>query len=259
MFYACCAAVGNIPDVAGAGYDGIELSGRLVAQMPEAEVSEIARIIAQKGLSCRGFNDYSGAGFSIVGPGFSADASREYAKKVFSRAAVLGVRTVGIGAPMGRRLPEGYEKSRADGEAAEFLRITADIARPYGITVLWEALNDKICNYGFDHYEAARFVRTLNTDNVAMVMDIFHMYVMGVPASYLDEQKALMRHVHISRLADLHRGFLTDGEIPKYKQYLDVLVGTGYDEALSIEPVEGSVAESGARSLEIMKELTARG
>ena len=117
MRFVCCAKTSEIGLVKAAGYDLIEFSARLLSPISEAEAKEARRQLDDIGLACQNLNDYCGGTPAIVGPDYDGDAAVEYAKVVCERAAILGVQTIGIGAPMGRKLPAGYDPARADDQA----------------------------------------------------------------------------------------------------------------------------------------------
>ena len=61
----------------------------------------------------------------IVGEGFDAEAARLYAEGLCTRAAALGVRMIGVGAPDARRLSPGCDDRPADAQCRTFLKVTA--------------------------------------------------------------------------------------------------------------------------------------
>lgn len=58
----------------------------------------------------------------IVGEGFDAEATRLYAEGLCTRAAALGVRMIGVGAPDARRLSPGFDDRPADAQCRTFLK-----------------------------------------------------------------------------------------------------------------------------------------
>lgn len=255
MLFVCCATLDEIEQVQSIGYDRIEFSARLLAERPEADIREARRRMDAVGLGCLNLNDYCGGVPAIVGPRYDRAAAVEYAKAVCERAAILGARTVGIGAPMGRQLPDGYDLARADEEARDFLAHTAEVARPYGLQILWESLNDRICNYGVHLEEAVTLVDSLALDNVGLVIDQHHMAMMAEPVSLLADAKPYIWHTHLSRLADTQRGYLVSDERPAYLEFLRMLHALGYDRTASVEAVNGALSEGGAPSLALLREL----
>ena len=60
-----------------------------------------------------------------MGEGFDAEAARLYAEGLCTRAAALGVRMIGVGAPDARRMSPGFDYRQADAQCRTFLKVTA--------------------------------------------------------------------------------------------------------------------------------------
>lgn len=258
MKFGCCIQkTGDVPQVKKAGYDFYEYAGKAVAAMTEAEFEELLRVTEQAGIPCIGFNSYCGGRPAIVGNAFSPEETAAYARLVCGRGRRLGVRSVGIGAPAARRLPAGYPAELADQQCGEFLRITAEIAAEAGLTVLFEAVHDQMCDYATRTAEAAAMVERLDIPNVQMVLDFYHMQVMGETLEDGAAALPYLRHAHISTGGpDLWRGYPQEGDRAEYREIFRWLKAHGYDEGVSIEGSEFRMEEA-ASSLRLLRELDA--
>ncbi len=232
----CCALTSQYDLVKRMGYDYIELSGTQLMSLSDDEFAEFSRAYDPEVLPCRGFNAYCSGEYPIVGPGSGTEAVRRYAEKICARGAVLGIKSIGIGAPLARRLPEGYPKEKADEEMESFLRMICEIARPYGITILLEAVHRYMCDYLLYTSEAVEMVRKLDIPNLKMVLDYYHAMVMGEDLHNFGYAFPYVRHLHISTDLENHsRGYIMDADVPMLQALLKEAGAAGYEGGISIE------------------------
>lgn len=240
MRFGCCIRrIDDIPPAKKAGCEYFEFSGAVLADMSDGDFERLLTAARENGLPCCGFNSYCSGSPAIVGDAYSPDAAEEYALRICERGMRLGIRSIGIGAPKARRLPRDYSPERADGQCADFLRTTARIAARYGQLVLFEAVNDKLCDYAVHTSDAVRMVRSLNTANIAIVLDFYHMSMMGESAADAADAVPYLRHVHFSTAgAGLRRGFPQEEDAGEYREIIAWLKAGGYNGTVSIEPTE---------------------
>ena len=111
-----CAAVKEI------GYNYVELPGKVIAAMSDKEFSAFADKLP---LPALGMNAFCPPTVVIAGPGYDIQFARQYVSGLAQRAATLGVKMVGIGSPMSRILPDGFDTALAHTQIKEFLLETA--------------------------------------------------------------------------------------------------------------------------------------
>ncbi|MBP1577389.1 MAG: sugar phosphate isomerase/epimerase [Oscillospiraceae bacterium] len=250
----CCGTTNTYLAIRDMGYDYIELSGRQIMSLSDEEFSDFLQLYKDTGFPCRGFNDYCGAQTPIVGEGSGSDAVRAYAEKICRRGAALGIKTIGIGAPSARTLPEGYPMEQADKEMADFLKMICPIAAEYGITILLEAVHAYMCNYLTLTPETAKMVQKLALPNLAMVLDYYHAMVMGEDLHGLSQFIPLVRHLHFSTDLENHaRGYLRDEDIPLLSQLLSEAAAAGYAGGISIEAAADKLEADGEACCRRMK------
>lgn len=251
----CCGTTHTYLAIKNMGYDYIELSGRQIMSLSDAEFEDFLQLYKKIGFPCRGFNDYCGAQTPIVGEGSGSQAVLEYAEKICRRGGALGIKTIGIGAPSARTLPEGYLMEQADKEMAAFLKMICPIAAEYGITILLEAVHAHMCNYLTLTPQAAKMVQNLAIPNLAMVLDYYHAMVMGEDLHSLTEFIPLVRHLHFSTDLENHaRGYVRDEDIPLLRQLLSEAANAGYTGGISIEAAADKLASDGMACCRRMRE-----
>lgn len=236
-FGHCIKTVSDIEAVKAAGYDFFEFAAFAVASMTDAEFDRLCAQVRESGLPCLSFNSFSSGTPRIVGPGFSAAAVEEYAELLCRRGASLGIRSIGIGSPKARNLPEGFPVQEADAQLSTFLRIVTDCAAQYGISILLEPLQNQMCNYINTTTQALEIVRRAGIGNLGLVLDFYHAFCMGEDLSVIPLAAPLIRHTHISTRGEgLSRGVPQMDELARYRDILRALKAAGYDAAMSVEP-----------------------
>ena len=235
--FGCCCKAEHIPQLARAGYDYAELSAAQIAAMPQAQFEAVVAALEAAGLPCLALNDYCEGEPAIVGDGFCEADVFAYAKRVCARAARLGARVIGVGAPMARKLPAAYDPALAVSQAVRFLQLTADAAAQYpGLSILMEALNHTACDFCNTQAASLSLVRQATRDSVFMEVDFFHMACMQEPFESFSTYAPYTKHVHISgKTAQNARRYFTEADEPLCDAALRALRQAGYAGAVSVE------------------------
>jgi sugar phosphate isomerase/epimerase len=256
MKFGCVTTIADYPLMQKAGFDYVELSGRNVCAMNQAAFYELQRMIQTEGLPCLGFNAYCPPDVRIAGPGFSQKAAREYAKRCLSRAVELNIHVVGVGSPMSRNLPEGYDRNLAMHQAEEFFAVTAEVFAAQNIYVCVEALGPCYCNFINSLAEAQGIVRAVNRKNLKLVLDFYNMEHSGEAELPLFPFINDIVHAHISDDAGSpqKRWFLRPEKRDLHTARLKRLRDAGYLGAVTLEidlPVD---LDQARQSLKILKD-----
>ena len=256
MKFGCCIQrKEDIGTVSRLGYDFYEFSGSVLAGMEETEFEQMLELSRAAGISCLGLNCYCAGRPAIVGDDFSREQTARYAALLCGRGKRLGIRNIGIGAPGARRLPGGYPGERADAQCLEFLHITAGEAEKYGQTLLFEAVHRGMCDYAVYTRDAVKIVEKAGIANLGIVLDFYHMSMMGETYEAAAGALPYMKHVHISSRGEgLWRGFPGWDDREEYREILGWLKAAGYDGSVSIEPGEFSEKEA-ETALDMLRKL----
>jgi len=237
MKVGCVAIPTDIPLLKTAGFDYVELSGRNVCKMEKNAFRELKRCLQSTCMPCLGFNAYCPPEVRIAGPGFSEVAALEYAKRCLERAVELNVQVIGVGSPMSRHLPDGYDKSKAVSEASAFFAVTADVFAQEGIYICVEALGPCYCNFINHLKEAQDIVRSVGMENLKIVLDFYNMEHSAEADISLDLFLPDIVHAHISDDAGSPkaRWFLKPDKRDTHWTRVRRLYGAGYLGALTLE------------------------
>ena len=254
ILLGCCGTTDTYESIATMGYDYVELSARQIMELSDEQFEEFLKIYNPEKLPCRGFNDYCSKDYPIVGPGCGSEACVEYARKLCKRGHALGIRTIGIGAPAARTVPEGYDKAQADADMVAFLKTSCKIAEEYNITLLLEAVHKYLCNYMTTTPEAFKMVEELKIPNLGIVLDYYHAMVMEEDLHDFGYVMPYVRHLHISTdLEDHKRGYLGEEDVPLLKQLLAEAAAAGYEGGISVEAGNANLAADGASCQQWMR------
>ena len=242
-----------------AGYDYIELSGKVVCAMSPQEFSAAERAVRDGPLPCKGLVAYCPPTVIIAGPGYTASAARAYAQTCAERAARLGAGRVGIGSPLSRTLPDGYDRELAFQQAVEFFAVTCGAFSEYGIDVCVEPLGYCFCNFINTLKEGADLQKAVGAPNMKMILDFYNMEKAHEPETDIAEYLPLVAGVHMSDDAGSpwRRWFLKEDRAAIHRQRVRKLAALGYKGDLSIEidlPVDTDAAR---QSLSIVKQAVA--
>ncbi len=256
MLFGCCGLISDYLPIKDMGYDYIELAGWEIAALADNAFEAFLGTYCDAGFPCLGFNSYCGANLRFVGPLYNPDDVREYAELLCARGARLGIRSIGIGAPAARKLPEHYPQENAKKQMMEFLRITCCAAAKYGINILLEAVHERMCDYLTRTREAYELVRELDIGNLRMILDFYHAQVMGEGQDELSEYMHMVEHLHVSTdLGDNRRGFLSESDIPLLRSYIAMVKGRGYVGSMSVEADREALPEKGAVNLAVFRKI----
>ena len=258
MIFGCCAPSGHYDKVVSAGFSFIELAGSELAAMNEREFAELRDRISSGPIPCPGLNAYCRETPAIVGPNCSDKATVEYARLLAARGRELGVRRIGIGAPSARKLSPGYDPALARSQCGRFLTLSCEVFADYGIDALFEAVNDRSCDYATRTAEAVELVKELSLPNLHMVLDFYHMHVMGEDVLDIASALPYIRHTHISTCgAKLERGYPQMAELEYYSAILRTLIAGGYNGSMSVEAAADTLERDAAGTAEMLRRAEA--
>jgi len=247
----------NYGELCELGYDFIELAGGWVMKMSEEELENAQKLISKNKIPCNGFNAYCGEDLHMAGPQFDLQAARDYAAEISRRGTILGIKVIGLGAPLARRIPKDFDLSAATKQMKEFVRVTAEEGAKHGIVFLLEALNPYICDLVLHTREALDIVRELDMPNLRMVLDFHHIERSGEDVSDIAYVMPYVKHLHIDHTVEGDRYHLREEGRPFYSRCIAAARACGYDGTLSIEPsvTKAPFREEAQESLRILRSI----
>ena len=254
MRLGCCTEVLNYKTAENLGYDFIEFSASEINSMTSESFNGLVHTIRRGKLPCLRFNDYCKGDTPLVGPQVDFHVLEEYADKICGRGGEIGVKSLGIGAPKARILPKEFSINDADEQMMRFLTMICEKAKKYDIKVLMEAVHSGVCNYINRTQEAVDMVSRLNIPNLKIVLDFYHMQVMGESIESFCSVSDWVEHVHVSnRDANNKRAYLLDTDEDECRKIAKTLIRCGYDGTVSVEAPTVDFNREAAVCLNVMK------
>lgn len=232
--YGVCIGVKDIKKIetlASLGYDFVETGFASLSASSDDEIDELARALEANGLKCASCNGFIPGELKTVGPDRDDAKLKEYLKSTFERTAKLGFRSVIFGSGGSRKIPDGYPRERAKEDILHFL---SDLALPeakkYGVVIGIEELNDKETNVINTCGEAMEYVREIDDPNLRLLVDLYHVILMGDTAASIRNYKGYVSHVHIASPTNKRIFPLpTDGDDAVYREFFRALDDIGYE------------------------------
>jgi sugar phosphate isomerase/epimerase len=115
----------------------------------------------------------------IAGPEVEEKKVLDYLQAVLVRAREAGVKHLILGSGGARKLPDDYDKEKANADFAVLCRKMATAAKAKGITIILENLNSTETNFLNKLSEAAAVVRAVDHPSFRLNADIYHMLKEG--------------------------------------------------------------------------------
>lgn len=258
MKCCCCAGIENYQLLADIGFDGIELSGSAIAAVPQGNWEELKYKIINGPIPCIGFNAALPPEIKICGPGFDINSVTAYAELLCQRLHDLGGKTIGIGSPSSRTLPEGFDPAAAREQMKEFLVLFAKIADSKDIMVCWETLNCLETNFGLSFADDGALVRDLvnqGINNIGLIADLFHLLVNRNTAEEVAGFSDLVRHIHIAEPPADFRGYPTKAYAFQYRELLNAILRNKECNTISIETTHQISSSCARDALELVRQL----
>ncbi|MFB3891885.1 MAG: sugar phosphate isomerase/epimerase family protein [Phycisphaerae bacterium] len=167
-----------------------------------------------------------------TGPCVDIAALDAYMATVLRRAALAGVRMVGFGCGGSRRVPEGFDRAKAQSQIAGHLRRWGPLATACNLTIAVEPLNKAECNIINTVAEAAEMARSASYSCVKALVDTYHAAKDGDPPDSIRRSGGMICHAHCAE-GDGRGPLGTKGE--DHRPYFKALKEIGYDGRISIE------------------------
>ena len=229
-FGVCTSDSKQLPLVQQYGYDYVESMFLRLVDLPEEDVREMACAVEKTGIPVEGFNCFLPPSMKLIGQ--PDTAILEYAEKGFARARQLGGQYLVIGSGGARRVPEEYDKARAEEEFAHLLDALGNLAGEYGMELFLEPLNLQETNLINTVSQAAQMCCKVGNARVNCLADFYHMSRMNEDFGSLKDAGAWLRHIHVS---------LQDRRIPAAEDKEECLAmaqaikACGYEGRISLE------------------------
>lgn len=255
MKLCCCTEIKYYDLLVASGYDAIALAGVDIVAWSEEELYAAVKKLQEGPLEHESINRFCEGSLRLHGLRMDLQAIEAYTRKLCQRAALLGFRYIGIGAPVSRNLEPGEHADAAMEEFVRALRLICNIAREYGLDILLESVCSMECNFLTTTWEAAALMEQIQISNLHLVYDIFHEQMEQQSLSVLHQYIDQIRTVHIAQLQKGARGYLQMEKLAEYMVYWEVLSSCGYEGDFSVEAFLGDPADGIRESALVLQQM----
>jgi sugar phosphate isomerase/epimerase len=259
MEYGCCTTIDNYELLVKNGYDRIILPAAELMDMEAATFERLRGTLSDGPVKCLALNSFCTPELVLCGDGYNGGAVETYTRALADRAARIGVRYIGVGAPKSRSIPPKFPRSTAVSQLEQSLGVMCRACAEYGIEVLLEAVCDLECNFITTTDEASGLVGELGRPNLGLVFDTYHAFMMGEDDGPLRRAMKHVRLVHTAQNIGGRRHYLRQANMEEYRIYFQALLEGGYDGEVSVEAFFDEPASQLGDTLVIMKTLCSPG
>jgi sugar phosphate isomerase/epimerase len=253
MKYGCCLGIEHYELIRRSQADAICLAAKDVAAADQKTFNALVDILKKGLLEANALNSFCPPTIKLTGADFDLAKLRVYAALLLDRAAQIGVKYIGIGAPQSRNIPAGYSVDLAHEQFDRAIYMIAQQAKAYDIEILLEAVCSLECNFITTTTEALEVVRRLGLANTHLVYDIYHAFMMNETAEPILEAKDSIKLVHIAKDISGKRGYLDVQAGRDFEDLLQGLRDIRFDGEIDIEAFYGDPFSELASSLDLLK------
>jgi sugar phosphate isomerase/epimerase len=218
-----------------AGADYVEFGvATVMPEAPEQEFEKLQRAMAPCPLRAEAFNSFIPGKHRITGPDVNRKAVLDYCRVALRRCKALGGEVVVLGSAGARKVPDGFDPKKAEGQFIEFCRELNPIAEEIGIDIAIEPLNRKEDNLILSVEHGKRLVDAVAKPRIRLLADLYHMSEEKEPREVLAKTGACLCHTHLADLGRVAPGFAPNGE-EDFIGFFRNLRKAGYDKRCSFE------------------------
>lgn len=186
----------------------------------------------------------------VVGPNVDEKAVLDYVEIVLHRAQTAGIELITWGSGGSRRVPEGFDRTKAKEQFIYMAKKVAAVAAKYDVMLALENLNSTECNFINTLTEALDVVKAVDHKNFRLCIDIYHMLKEGeAPASIAGTKKYAVYCEIAEKEGRTPPGVHGDDFVP----YLTALKKEGYKGKIVIECRWENLNKQGATAYQILR------
>ena len=178
------------------GYDYIEATAGEILALTDNDLETLSGLIKTGDFVLRYVNSFVRPDLKICTE--TGESLEDYAREVIRRVAVLGAGVLIFGSGAARKHPESMTQTEGLRKFVDFLRLCVKAAKQYSIKIALEPLNSTETNILNSVAEGAELVHWLNSPEIVLLADAFHMAIEGETADVILDNEDIISHLHIS-------------------------------------------------------------
>lgn len=227
-----CTDFTHLPEVAGLGFDYVEIPLEGLAALPEADFREFADYVRGRDIPVRCCNRALPEDLPVTGANVSATKLHGYLNHALRRAQQLGVKVAVLDAAKSRAVPRDEDTPFAWRQLGNFLRLAQGHCRDCGVQLAIEPLRRSECDLMNSVGEAALIAGLLQLENVGVCAHTGSMAMASEAAGALRRAAPLLRHVHVENA--LTRALPAPGDGEDYARLVETLKDIGYQGGMTL-------------------------
>lgn len=180
----------------GMGYDYVEASASELLALSKDELNALVEKKDKGEFALRYVNSFVRGDLKICVE--KQETLEKYAREVIIRAHMLGAGVVVFGSGAARMRPDSMTHEQGIKKLSDFIVMCKNISKEYGIKISLEPLNAAETNIINKVSQGAELVRRLDSPEIVLLADAFHMAIEGESASVIIENEDIISHIHVS-------------------------------------------------------------
>lgn len=233
MKIGCCSDIKNIKTLEKLGINYIEIAAAWISALDDNDFEALIKTIENSPVKVEVCNIIIRGGLTPLFSDEGLKDAQAYLSELMPRISKIGAKMIVFGSGWYRNAPQGVTVDDKKQRVAAFLRLLAQEAEKYGITVLIEPLNQKETNVLITTTEAVEYIEQLGIDNLKLLVDLYHFDLENEDFSNISKFKDYIKHVHVAAPKSRIAPKIGDGY--DYGNFINVLKSIGYDGLISIE------------------------
>lgn len=254
MQFGVCGDISVAKIALGESYDFFEgnVAKLLKPMEPDSAFEAVLSETEVAGINYYALNGFVPGHLKITGSDVDFSALEEFVVTAMERAERAKVEVIVFGSGGARRIPDEFDRQKADKQLVEFCKMVAPVAYNHGVTVVVEPLNKKECNVLTTVDECAKLVNIVSHPGVRLLVDSYHLMLDNDSYDDIVKYGNLLAHVHISTVPNR----LPPGaELCDFSQFFRALKQSGYSGRVSIEAKISDPEKQLPAALELMRQL----
>jgi sugar phosphate isomerase/epimerase len=233
MQFGVCAPLRDASLYKAGGWDYIEENAQRLLEPEKPADGWIGRdAVAAAPLPVLALNALIPPQVKIIGPAADPAALQTYMTELTRRARALGIKTLALGAPKPRNIPDGFSPAAARDQLIAFGVMSAALAARHEMVIVLESLNKSESNFINSLTDALDIVRAVSNSHFQCMVDSHHFWREAESLEALAAAAPWIRHVH---LAAPDRSIAGADGTSRFRDFFRVLKNAGYRGRISVE------------------------
>lgn len=237
--FGWCRGIEEAALLREAGFDYIECALTALKLEDRRAFREELPRYTDSPLPVRAFNVFFPADLKVVGPDVDELRIGRYIGQAAEALQRIGARIAVLGSGRSRRVPDGWERARAEEQFVRLLERIADAFAGTGVVLAIEPLNRRECNLINSVADASRLAERVSRNEIRVLADFYHMEEEQEPLQALIDHRQWLAHIHLADTGRLSPG---TGAYP-YAEFAACLRQSGYAGMISAECTVKETAE----------------